>query len=260
MLKLHLDNSIIRKLSQNELSILEYIYAHPKEVMHMSIHELSKEVCFSSATILRFCKKIGLSGFSELKFILRNESQSSPTYEQPSNPINSKIILNTIGTDIEGTANLIKNDHFNEIVSLLASDMPIYLWAPGGITSILVEYLEKILFVYGRQKVFKLESERLTKHILRNINTPAIFFVISSSGTYDPTIRLSKIASVNNLKLITITPYNNNEISQLSPYSLHFFTNQRNNKDADITSRISIFYILSMLMRSYANSKEGKDQ
>ena len=67
MLNLHLNNSVIQRLSANELAILEYIYENHEDVVHMSIRELSQAVSYSSATILRFCKKLGLSGFSELK-------------------------------------------------------------------------------------------------------------------------------------------------------------------------------------------------
>lgn len=62
-MNLHLSNTVIQRLSANELTILEYIYTHYEEVIHMNIRQLSDAVSFSSATILRFCKKLGLSGF-----------------------------------------------------------------------------------------------------------------------------------------------------------------------------------------------------
>ncbi len=145
MLNLHLNNSVIQHLSANELAILEYIYEHHEDVVHMSIRELSQAVSYSSATILRFCKKLGLSGFSELKFALRNEAED-PKQKTENIPIlSNQSIIDTIETEVTGTANLIKNDHFREIIALLASDLPIYLWSPGGITSILIDYMEKLL-------------------------------------------------------------------------------------------------------------------
>lgn len=146
MLNLHLNNSVIQRLSANELAILEYIYEHHEDVVHMSIRELSQAVSYSSATILRFCKKLGLSGFSELKFALRNEAED-PKQKTENIPIlSNQSIIDTIETEVTGTANLIKNDHFREIIALLASDLPIYLWSPGGVTSILIDYMEKLLF------------------------------------------------------------------------------------------------------------------
>ena len=259
MLNLHLNNSVIQRLSANELSILEYIYENHEDVVHMSIRELSQAVSYSSATILRFCKKLGLSGFSELKFALRNEAED-PKQKTENIPIlSNQSIIDTIETEVTGTANLIKNDHFREIIALLASDLPIYLWSPGGITSILIDYMEKLLFVFGRQKVYRLVSERLAKHTFHNLPSKAIFFVISTSGLHEPTVRLARLASVNGMYLIAITPFNNNTIAQLTPYNLHFFTNQRENEGADITSRIPIFYILAMLIRYYSAYQKGEN-
>lgn len=66
-----IDNSILNTLTQSELSVLQYIDVHSNEVLTMSIQELSEKVFFSTATILRLCKKLNLSGFSELKFTLK---------------------------------------------------------------------------------------------------------------------------------------------------------------------------------------------
>ncbi len=67
-----IDNNILNTLTQSELSVLQYIDVHSNEVLTMSIQELSEKVFFSTATILRLCKKLNLSGFSELKFTLKN--------------------------------------------------------------------------------------------------------------------------------------------------------------------------------------------
>ncbi len=260
MLNLHLQTSVIERLSVNELSILEYIYEHSEEVIQMSIRELSMAVSYSSATILRFCKKLGLSGFSELKFLLKYEIEASQTNNNEVPKLNNHIILDNITADIEGTANLIKNDHFKEIIYLLDSNLPLYLWAPGGITSVLTEYLEKLLFVCGRQNVYKFESVRMGEHVLRNLKTKAIIFLISTSGSYEPSMRLARIATINHIYSISITPFNNNKLSQLTDYNLHFFTNQRENKGAEITSRLPMFYILSILIQYYIQYKEGDVQ
>ena len=256
-MNLHLSNTVIQRLSANELTILEYIYTHYEEVIHMNIRQLSDAVSFSSATILRFCKKLGLSGFSELKFTLRSEMESSIHNKKEIPSLSNQIILDNINADIEGTANLIKSDHFKEIITLLDSDLPLYLWAPGGITSVLTEYLEKLLFVCGRQKVYKFESVRMGEHVLRSLKHNAILFLISTSGTYEPTIRLARLANINQIYLFSITPFNNNTIAQLTQYNLHFFTSQRENEGAEITSRLPIFYILSILIQYYIQYKEG---
>ena len=95
------------------------------------------------------------------------------------------------------------------------------------------------------------------EHVLRSLKHNAILFLISTSGTYEPTIRLARLANINQIYLISITPFNNNTIAQLTQYNLHFFTSQRENEGAEITSRLPIFYILSILIQYYIQYKEG---
>lgn len=88
MITLHLDDTIISSLTGNELNILKFVYGHPEDVLHMSIQELARQVSYSSATILRFCKKLGYSGFAELSMQLHADFARMPL---PLPPIRNKI-------------------------------------------------------------------------------------------------------------------------------------------------------------------------
>ena len=73
MITLNLSDQIIKSLSRPELEILKFAYEHTEEVLDMSIQSLAERTAYSPATILRFCKKLGYSGFAEFKYALRAE-------------------------------------------------------------------------------------------------------------------------------------------------------------------------------------------
>ena len=73
MITLHLDDAVIKSLSSNELNILKFVYERGEEVLDMSIQQFASEVSYSSATILRFCRKLGYSGFAEFKYAVRSQ-------------------------------------------------------------------------------------------------------------------------------------------------------------------------------------------
>ena len=77
MVSLSLSDEIIKSLSRNELNILRYVYEHTDDILEESIQEFSRQVSYSPATVLRFCKKLGYSGFAELKYVLRSSRQKS---------------------------------------------------------------------------------------------------------------------------------------------------------------------------------------
>ena len=46
---------------------------HMKEVSSMTIQKMSQDLFVAPNTVMRFSKKLGYSGFSELKFAIQNE-------------------------------------------------------------------------------------------------------------------------------------------------------------------------------------------
>lgn len=262
MITMHLDDAVIKSLTGNELNILKYVYGHPEEILSMSVHELARQVSYSAATILRFCKKLGFSGFAELKFALRQELKEMERRAQPAKrySLDTRLLIDTLSTNLEGTAKLIGEEQLYETFDYLESGCPIYLWAPGGITSILASYFEKLLFSIGRQKVYTIDSSRMGEHILHHIRTKALLILISASGDLSSTVKLAKLAQINNIPILSITPYANNTIASLATINFRFFTDPRENQGAEYTSRLPIFYVIHVIIRAYLHYKQAMDR
>lgn len=259
MVTLHLDNAVIKSLSNNELNILKYIYGHAEEVLEMSIQTVAAQVNYSATTVLRFCKKLGYSGFAELKYALRAELRDKTVPESACKEqhFSSQVMIDRLCSNVEGTANLILEDQLNQTFRYFDSGCPIYLWAPGGITSILTDYFEKLLFSIGRQNVYKIESSKMSEHILRNSSGPAVLILISTTGDFGPTVRLAKIARMSNLPIIAISPYTNNMLADLATINFRFFTHQRENMGAEFTSRLPVFFVIDIIIRCYLQYKNS---
>lgn len=63
----------IENLTPQEKHLVEYLVAHPKDILTMNITELAQVSYTSSATVFRLCKKAGVSGYSEFKMIYASE-------------------------------------------------------------------------------------------------------------------------------------------------------------------------------------------
>ena len=66
-------NSKLDKLNPTDLIVWRYIYAHKKECCYISIYDIADNCNVSRTTVLRFAKKLGLDGFSDLKMMLKME-------------------------------------------------------------------------------------------------------------------------------------------------------------------------------------------
>ncbi len=257
MINLHLDDSIINTLSNNELNILKYVYEHGDTIVNMNIRDFSAQVSYSSATVLRFCRKLGYSGFAEFKYQLRRQNT---IHELPSSPekkpdFDIQRLMDSMCFNIEGTASLISEEQLSRTFHYLDNSCPIYLWAPGGLTSILSNYFEKLLLSIGRQNVYLLESSKMAGHILQTQKNECLLILISTTGNFEPTVRMGKMGSMNHIPILTISPYTSNALADLGTINFRFFTNQRENQGAEFTSRLPVFYVIHMIIRSYLQYK-----
>ena len=260
MISLPLSDEVIKSLSRHELNILKYVYEHTEEILDVSIQEFSSQVSYSSATVLRFCRKLGYSGFAEFKYALRAAKRESSGGREHSPgegcPRSADMMIDLLSSNIQATANLIQEEQLLQTFRLFDSSAPIYIWAPGGITDTAGEYLEKLLFSVGRQGVYRIESSRLFSHLMNTVPKDSAVVLISTSGTFDTSIRLGKLAQMNGIPVFSKTPYTSNEIADLSAVSFRFFTDQRENLGAEYTSRLPIFFIIHTIIQCYLKYKE----
>ena len=262
MINLPLSDETIQSLSRHELNVLKYVYEHTESVLDLSIRELSERVSYSPATVLRFCKKLGYSGFAEFKYALRAARRESGGQEAaPSTrpARSSDLMIDLLSSNIQATAGLIQEEQLLRTFRFFDSPMPIYIWSPGGITDTTGEYLERLLLSTGRQSVYRIESARLFSHLINTVGKDSLMVLISTSGTFGNTISIGKLAQMKGLPILSITPYTSNEIADLSTVSFRFFTDQRENLGAEYTSRLPIFFTIHTIIQCYIRYREERE-
>ena len=78
-------NAHLSSLTNNEQALFDYVVKNMNQIKNQSIREVASETYVSTATFLRFVKKLGFVGFSEfttvIKYTLLNNDQ---TEEKPS--------------------------------------------------------------------------------------------------------------------------------------------------------------------------------
>ncbi len=67
--------TLCENLTPVEVRIGNYIMNHKETILNCTIQDLEKEVFVSKSAIHRFCKKIGLNGFNDLKIELAKEEK-----------------------------------------------------------------------------------------------------------------------------------------------------------------------------------------
>ena len=69
---------LYNEMGKAEKRIADWIFSNPGKIVSLSIIQLAELCDCSEATIVRFSKRIGLSGYQELKISLASESTGLP--------------------------------------------------------------------------------------------------------------------------------------------------------------------------------------
>lgn len=249
-------NIPLHSLSPKELEIMQYVHEHSDAIVSMSIQTFAQEINYSTSTVIRFCRKLGFSGFPEFKYFLKNLN-----IQKEQNPVSSDIsvasIKNSIKADLESTSSLLNSDDMFQIARLLCSNPPVYLYSPAGLTDISVSYLENMLFISDCQKVYKTTASKTLRHFIQTADKKSIFIFISNSGRFESTLNLAKEARLHGMIVISISSIENNDLAEVSTYNLRFFSKKRENDSVDLTSRLCSFFVLSSFIEYFSFYKKG---
>lgn len=87
------------KFTKKQRQIADYLLERPAEICYISLADLSRKIGCSELTILKFCKCIGLDGFTDLKAAFRNyqltmvDVHSASSFSFPPDPTEISDIL-----------------------------------------------------------------------------------------------------------------------------------------------------------------------
>ena len=77
--------SQVESLNETETYVYNYVVKNTKKVLNESIRELANNTHVSTATVMRFCKKMGCEGFTELKYRLKESEEVQETDQEEKN-------------------------------------------------------------------------------------------------------------------------------------------------------------------------------
>ena len=110
------------ELTKSERKVADYIVSNKDKVIHNTISDLKQLLNVGDATINRLCKKVGFSGFTDLKISI---AKNNVKLEHDS--FNNTDLLNKIKETLDRTHELIDKNDYREVVRLIERETP-YLY------------------------------------------------------------------------------------------------------------------------------------
>lgn len=193
------------KLNENDLYIWQYIYHHKRECQKMSIQELARQCNVSHTSIIRFAKKLGLDGYSELKVYLKWSLGRQSNF-------NSQILHNVVG-ELKQTLHMMETRDFDSLFQCLNEASRIFIYATGEVQFHAAQEFKRE-FVYRRKIMHVIEGGTELDTVLSKATKDDVFILISLSGDNETIVTLAKVLGRMKIKTIGIGLDNRNLLSK----------------------------------------------
>lgn len=245
-------------LSKSEQKIGRAILKNPAEIIHMTAKELSDYVGTSSATVIRFCKKIDVPSFTQLKIYLSAEIDL-PSHEGYSDiPVNESIdkikmkLLGNAYQSMRETVALLKEERIELVTDILVEASIIYVYGIGA-SYLVAENIAQKWNRVGKITMCLLDSHSLVTNL---ISAPknAVFWGISHSGETKEILRLVDVAQKVGVKTVGLSQFGHNSLAKRVDYSLQTVrSNESVLRSAATTSLHDQFIVVDILFYSYVS-------
>ncbi|KQL52744.1 RpiR family transcriptional regulator [Heyndrickxia shackletonii] len=238
-------SEVISSFNELETSIYHFICQNSDKVAYMRIRELADETHVSTATILRFCKKVNCEGFSEFKIKLKMHLGENK----------KQIIKSAQHSLVEFFERTLKGDINEKIkdaaIQVAKADNVIFIGI--GSSGILAEYGARYFSslgkfsMYIKDPLFPIQSKLM-------FNSVTIALSVSGENSFTVTHlnqlkqKGSKIISITNNKLSTI--------AKISDINIPYFVTEEFNEGANITTQVPVVYILESMGREIHKLKQ----
>lgn len=231
------------ELSGVDLDIYNYISANMEKVIYMRIRDLAAETHSSTASVMRFCRKMDCNGFSDFKAKLRMYFESNK--QRKTMPIDETAIINFV----ERSMGASYQAKIQQAAQLL-SEKELVLFIGVGSSNILAEY-GALYFSSLFSMAFRIEDPT---------NLPVSFFnkkiakklcvvALSVSGETQEIIQYISHFNLSESSIISITNTSKCTLAKLSHVNIPYYMTTEKIEGADITTQVPALYTLEYLAR-----------
>lgn len=240
-------NNNVNNLTKSEKLVADYIATNRDQVIYGTMNTIKDSTGVGDATIIRFCQKIGFSGFTDLKISLAKEDFSNSEKDEDNKNYYSKI-TNTLIDVLQKTESLIDEENLDKAINLLSTSKQVYLFGSGHSGQTARDF-ELVLLRVGI--IARAETDpHIQSQIAAMLTEDDLIIGFSLSGRTKDLYSAMSIAQSNDAKTIIITNSPTSPLAQMADISLQTSVDEFLN-GGTVAGQISQLYVCNVLMRGY---------
>ncbi|MFI3168317.1 MAG: MurR/RpiR family transcriptional regulator [Faecalibacterium sp.] len=231
------------KLNDTDDSVIAYIRDNRSDLQNLSIQNIAKELYVAPNAIMRVAKKLGYSGFSELKFSLQQEDNPADLQTV------EKRVLDKIPQNIVKTLDVMDEAEMAQLVNTMLS-APKIVFAGVGESVYFCELFGKYLRCLDRKVEYYMHIHDM-EYAVTHCQAGDLLLIISASGNTERLVALAKNAKLAGLNTACITHYGKNKLSEMCDAQLCFWGEKRIAGGYNVTDRSGLMMLIRLVSEAY---------
>lgn len=246
---------LYNKFTKTEKKIADYILENTSQVLFMSITELAEACHAAEASVFRFCRTLGISGYQEFKMKLSLSLSMEGTEDggEESNPDAPEDELDSI---LEGhisalreTRALVQREELSKIVKMMENAKHIYFFGIGD--SLLTAMEARNRFLRITNKVSCVDDPHMQAMTASMATEEDLFIIISFSGATKDTVYVANILKQVKAKMVAVTRFAKSPLASFVDGILLCGCKEGPLEGGSMGAKMSQLYIIDMLFWEY---------
>lgn len=264
--------SAYAQLTPAARKVANYLQLYYGQAQYLSITELAQECSVAEATVFRFCRTLGLSGYNELKLALAKQSlltESNPyqAYSEISQEDTVEAMCRQLyNANMEAltqTLDLLNENALRQAVDTLVKAGRVMCFGYGGSMPVAQKAWSRFLTV--SPKFFTIQDTHIQIMASSLLDRDDALLMVSYSGSPEETESVLQPARQRGAKVVLITHDPNSPAARLADTVLLCGGNEKPLRAGSIAAHMAMLFVVDMLVNEFCrrdmqNTMQNKER
>ena len=245
------------QLTNSEKKVADYVLRHRIDVQYMSISELAEECTVADATISRFCRRLGLTGYNAFKLELAKASMTRDSHRA-----DAAILQESSGFHAM-CIQLLDPRQVSRAVDLLRRSRRVVCMGQGS--SMVLSEEAWTLFSTVSPKFLFVPDSHLQMNTLALMDPDELVLFFSYSGSTRDFQDLLEVARQRQVKVVLVSRFPKSPGGQLADVVLQCGADEGPLQAGSVNARMAQLFVLDVLfqefcMRAPEETEQSREQ
>ncbi len=242
-------------LTRSSRKLADYILANIHDTQYMSISSLAEKSGVSEASITRFCKSLGLSGYNNLKLALAKATYITDIGDPSDDPANITS-QDTLGSifhklydsnviSLNETMELLDETEISKAVDLLSDADRVFCFGQGGSMVMAMEAWAR--FSTATSRFIHIEDSHMQVMSIALATEKDVILFFSYSGSTKDMEDIMRIAKERHVSIILVTHFPNSRATEYADVVLLCGYNESPLQSGSVAAKIGQLFIIECL-------------